>query len=280
MELSPIFDYVVTSEAMLGAAFDPEGTPLRQRVERLEQLSGKASSLLLEDWGAASTDATSVAHGMRLAAIYSCLPSLETVARSETHDFSVALQVSDNLQDLSGHLGSDEFLDASLERPARQKAIIIGHLSEIAVLGAMWWGIANGYRDERSYIVPSNAQLDMGRTKDDRKLAADLVYHRSGTKDKQLIQVKTNGSTPAVKRKLRRYHPELAVVAINDLGGSLKGPIPLLRGVATGRRGLLEAANQKIDAALEAADQRRIGYRQQLRAAKQLIPEGVGYEMA
>lgn len=276
MELSPIFNYVSTSEAMLSMAFDPEGATLMQRVDGLKQLGDSACSLLLEGWSDRSADATSVAHGIKLAAIYSCLPSLETVARSEQHSFGTALQVSDSLQDASEHLSSTEFLDSLHERRFRERALIIGHMSELAVLGAMWWGIANGYRDARSYIVPSNAQLDMGREKDDRQLAADLVLHRGGAKGNQLIQVKSSDSQIA-RRKLRRYHPEVAVVTASTLlaGGGLKGPIPLLKGVAAGHQGLLATANQKIDAQLETADQRQIEHRQQMRMAQQPSPEGV-----
>ena len=261
MEPSSAFAYVSTAETLLQTAFQAEGLSRAARLERLEHAGDRAANLLLENWESSPERAV---RGIRLASVYGCAPSLDKVVRSEPHDFATAVEVSDNIQDICQHLAARGVIDSLLK--SKERVTVVGQLSELAVLGTMWWGVANGQRDERTYIVPSTIQEDNGRQKDDRQLASDLILRQAGKKHRY-IQVKTADS-PITRRKMRyHYHPELAVVIASKLGaGTARGPIPLLRAVAEGRPSFLEKANQQIDTTLEQAKQNNIIYRHGRRA--------------
>lgn len=267
--LSSLGQYNSVPESLLRTTFSPEGLSQSQRLDRIQQLSERAAGLLLENW----EDNPAYTHQtMHLGALYACIPSLEAVASSAAHSVSIAQRVTENLQDLSLYLTSDHFLDIAHQREEDRQETI-GQLSEIAVLGAMWWGVANGYRDERSYILPATYRENQGRDKDDYWLATDLVLRRTGSREKQPIQVKTSDESAITKRKKATYHPALAVVAAGSISSPpTKGPVPLLRAFARNRGIELRKANEKIDEKLEAARQSGISYRQSQKAKTRYRP--------
>ncbi len=260
MELSSIRSYSRMPDQLLGAAFAQDHGDIQAAVSKVDQLNDQAASLLLEPW---ESDPRYTVRGLRIAAMYACAPSLRTVASSQAHKISTAQEVADNMQDMCAHLVSPRF-EVVKEKP-EHKAQLIGQLSEIAVLAAMWWGVANGYRDERSYMLPATKKEDVGYSKGGYKFAADLVLRQKSGK-KQFIQVK-NGYSRSAKRAIEFHHPELAIVIVNDLAeSSSSGPAPLLKAVASNHRSVLEVANQKIDDRLSTASKRGVEHRRQSRS--------------
>jgi hypothetical protein len=259
MELSSRQSYSQLPDQLLGTAFDTDNN---QAVDELAAHGEKARDLLVESWD--SLDEY-VADGFRLATMYACLPSLERVAHSRPQSIEVAQQVSTNLQDICGYATADDFTERAYRRPAQRK--LIGQLSELAVLGTLWWGVASGYRDSRTYILPATRQQDQGYEKDDYNLATDLILRQSGSRQKSLIQVKSSDSA-ITKRKELFYHPQLAVVVASELADTpTRAPFPLLQALTRNHRPMLEAANKRIDTTLQTAKQRGIAYRQSRRAA-------------
>ena len=261
--LSSLGEYNSVPEDLLQTTFSTEGLSRLQRLDRIQQLSERAAGLLLEGW---EDNPAYTRHALHLGALYACVPSLEAVARSTPHDASIAERVTISLQEFGQYLASDHFLDIAHQRDEDRQETI-GQLSEIAVLGTMWWGVANGYRNERSYVLPATYQENQGRDKDDYWLATDMVLRRTGSREKQPIQVKTNDTSPITKRKKALYHPSLAVVAASAISSPpAKGPVQLLRAFAQNRDIELRKANEKIDEELEAARQRGIRHRQSQKA--------------
>lgn len=195
--------------------------------------------------------------GLRAAVVLACMPSLETIASSRSHDTDVAQASFANFQQLAG---------AILDRPSLSnpyalhydkdlKNHVRGQLSEIGVLGMLWWSIAAGRRDSQSFALPATRAEDSGRYKDEYNLGADIVMRQNGSrKAKQLIQVKTDRQ--AAHNKSKHYYPGIAVVALTDILGheqSQELPIRLLRTLTSGKEGQLDDINQRIDTRIRKA---------------------------
>ncbi len=206
---------------------------------------------------------------LRLATCLACLPSLQTVARSERHGKSVAIEVFDNLQLLSERILAVPTLHPrTLEKEkvsVRTRNGISGQLGETAVLGLIWWSIAQELRDTRTYALPATRQEDAGHRRHEGYRAGTYIIMRvSGAKDKQLIQVKTRASAEQ-KAAINRYHPDIAIVLIRDLfEGHHSGPRGLLRSLVSGRRDKLVPLSAQLEHRLQQARDRseyHTGYR-------------------
>jgi hypothetical protein len=160
-------------------------------------------------------------HYLKVAKIVACLPSLVAVSESRPQTQSIARQVSSNFQYLADHilytpsLTPDSLSDMDEEHRTRRRTI--GELSEIGVLGALWWSVANDLRDSETYPLPTTRAEDSGRIKKEGyNTGTDIIMRTSGSKEGQALQVKTKIGPDSIM-KVRRYHPDIAVVALSNI---------------------------------------------------------------
>ncbi len=246
-------DYLQLPDQLLAVAF-PHPLHRESKGQKLQPLQQKAATLLLESW---EYEPNYTVPGIHLATVYSCLPSINTVASSKTHDIDIARAVTANLQDLTDHIFSANIIAGLDQHP--QKMEVIGKLSETAILGTLWWGIANGYRDARSYMLPSTRQEDHGISKDGYLRGTDIIMRHSGVKGRQLIQVKTTLET---EKNCARYHPEVAILTPAELTWlPSKGPRKLLKALSENEHSVLADANYKADVVLQETRDRALEYR-------------------
>lgn len=236
------------SDKVLESAFSGNWQPLATIGQRpFEDISAE----LLED--VISNPRFAVA-GIRLATCLACLPSLQTVARSEGHTQDTAVAVSDNLQFLSDTiLATPELESAALESFGREiQGRVRGQLGETAVLGLIWWSTAHDLRDPRTYALPTTRQEDDGGPRrDGYKVGADIIMRVNGHGNKQLIQVKAS-APPEEQIAINRYHPDVAVVVIKDLLADYhSGPRGLLRILQTDDRDQLVVINERLEQRLQ-----------------------------
>jgi|GEM_PF-4212325 hypothetical protein len=227
--------YLVTADALLDASvgFDGHSTP--ERYSRIDELSTYLVRLFLVDGEATPLVSSEALHG---AAMLACVPSLKQTAGGKQHTYEVATQVTDNLQDVA-----EEIIRANLaECPSN---LVVGKLSEVSVLGAMWWSVANGYFHEDSYAHLESSRHDKG-TLEGRRNGFDISFREGGQKPRRYrVQVKTTHS----KRVDNSYDPRrIKVVTPSDFMPAsdkrLSSTI-ILRALANGNKHLLnKAANR------------------------------------
>lgn len=202
-----------------------------------------------------------LAESLRAAGVLACLPSLETIAASKSHDVSVAEATSENFRQLASNILSTPRLSnphaQELKHDPRLSTHVRGQMSEIGILGVLWWSISTGRRDPQTYALPTTHAEDYGRRKDGYNLGADIAIRQNGSrKAKQLIQVKTSRDIKRNGAKLNRYYPGIAVVALSDvLQPRQPGDLPrrLLGVLASGNNRQLDEINQRIDTRIRKA---------------------------
>jgi hypothetical protein len=201
-------------------------------------------------------------HALRSSLTLACLPSLAVAATHQVHDRQVADEVTDNIRSLG-----DFVLRTPLRRHQTDK--IKGQLSEIAVTGVLWWGIANGNWPETDYILPATRSQDRGDL-NGRRNGIDLLWRLNG-KSRQGVQVKTRFSQYA-----NSYRPDILVLAASSLtsGFGAKHEIPnitLLQALTQNRERDLTRAQQRISTLVEQTASRARDYR----ATKVAVPKQV-----
>jgi len=236
------------SDQLVTVPFDPDSS--EAKIDRLQILRNKAGSLLSTGW---ERDNSLTPSALRMAARHCCLPSLEALALGPPHTSRVAQEVTENVQMLSDHA-----LSANIVPPMHSEGKlgqIVGELSEITILGLLWWSIANGYRDERSYIVPATRKKDGEPRIERRKRGIDLTLYGHHVK-KQKVQVKTKST-----REL--YYPGIALITLQGLSNRrCFENFGLLRALAIGKHALLADAHGKADAILSKACEEGNAHRQ------------------
>ena len=251
MSLEMLGEY---SDELLRGSLTRPNTP-EDRTERLEELAQCMRPLIRASW---HEETLYLEDGLRAAAVIACLPSLSTVAQSESHTRATAVQVSDSLRTLSTRIITTNSLEPDLIKQRggpRALREANGKMSEIAVLGLFWWGIAHGRWDERMYALPATTAQDSGRhqnQKDSLSLATDIMLRQSDSAYKQRIQVKTS----ATDIRPNRYHPEVIVVAVSDLmkRHHAHNPRRFLRFLSRDSR-YLEDMHNRLDAQFRTAEE-------------------------
>ncbi|HVX24309.1 MAG TPA: hypothetical protein VG992_03135 [Candidatus Saccharimonadales bacterium] len=228
--MSLTYDFKVAGDHLLDAAFADHQT-VPERLEKLHDLRLHAGELLIKPWEEWDYLAH---HALHSSLTLACLPSLAVVATHQKHDRSVAEEVTANMSDLGGFIA-----ESRLRKQQTPK--IRGQVSEIAVAGVLWWGIANGYWPESDYILPATRAQDHGNHSG-RRNGVDLQWRHSG-QQRQGVQVKTS-FTPMVNS----YRPDILVVSTDQLVNARRGGanITLLDALAEGRHKDLEEAQHRI----------------------------------
>lgn len=186
---------------VLAAAFQAEGLSIGERLSELHQTSWKLGNLLMGSWESKASETAAAIHG---ATILSCLPSTEIVARGEQHNHKIAEEVLKNLRPLA------KFAITANEK--FQNEYLKGIVSELSVLSALWWGIAEGYAPSNSYASLSRIKQDTG-TKVGRKNGIDIIYRENDGRPKKYgIQVKTGWHSTH-----NAYAPRIKVIATKKL---------------------------------------------------------------
>ncbi len=227
---------------------------------RVQALGEGLGRLVTESW---DMDGWYAPHTLKAAKHVACLPSLRTVANSETHTQAVASEVATNFR----HLAEDILYTPSLSPRALHMTDpdgpvakgVIGELSEIGALGAMWELIARGLRGEKTYVLPTTLEQDSGRIKKDGfNIGTDIIMRTSGgTKDRRLMQVKTKLSRRNAAA-INRYYPEMILIILSELVGRRERfPSYKLLGILqSGDDKQLTAINERVEDSIIRADAR------------------------
>lgn len=251
---------------------DFSGLAKLRRVELHEPAFTKA---LVSNWTPEVYQA--IPASIRLASTLACIQSLVTVASQRPHANYVASRVFNNFQSLSQNLLANRSLSRrELDNYFGDNSVIprriVGQLSETAILGALWWSIANDSRPEDLYALPTTKYEDIG-TRDAQGFSTgvDIKLKRTGEVEADRIQAKT--STLRHNYSVD-YAPGIAVVPVTQLltsrGERLKGPRQLLDFIAYENCTELSLINKQIDDRLERARIRHAKY--QLKSLQETKP--------
>lgn len=260
----PVSQLNVHTDELMSIASPGRREASGQDLIVLDMLSQQLGELVTESL---TTETQYIPQGLRAATVLACGPSLRTVARSEEHTQTIAMEVFNNLHILSSMILNDRSLgaEAILKRDGWDvKKHTVGQWSEIGVLECIWWAIAHGLRDERGYAWPASRQLDSGyRRKDGLSLATDIVVFEPDRKEPIPVQVKT------AEEDRSDYHPEIAFVVVSKLlEGELLRPRGLLNHLvrhnndSNRRLGLINysAIDEELSRARQARDEAKQGY--------------------
>jgi hypothetical protein len=223
------------------------------------------SRALAENW--TSDIYPAIPASIRLAGTLACIQSLVNVASQRPHAHYIAAKVFDNFRTLSRRILTTPCLDTNqlfsyLGRKDKTPGRIAGQLSETALLGAIWWSIANDCRPEDTFALPTSRDEDVGyRDRDGFLTGVDIKMQSTTNSNTQLIQVKTSTNRHGRSHHVDNpYSPGIAIVPIRQLrdrrGRSLS-PRHLLWLVANESDADLLAVNLQIDERLERAHERR-----------------------
>jgi len=243
------------------------GLRAQEPLKRLETVEPAISGALVANW--TSIIYPAVPASIRMASTLACAPSLVAVASEQPHNREIATRVYANFRKLSQQILSSRCLSRSeisnhYGRTSQIDRLICGQLSETAVLGAIWWSIANGKRSVDNFALPTKAAEDKGVLDDNGfKTGVDIKIHSIKEGEPQLIQVKTSNWRHESTAD-NPYAPGIAVIPViklrNDHQRQLNSPRRLLDYIVNGSYAHLAAINQQIDERLERANNRRIKY--------------------
>jgi hypothetical protein len=259
MNPSPVARLDTYSDRLMTAAFSSTPETASKQLERLDAMSQNIGALVVQSW----TSETSHLHrGLRAATFLACLPSLRTTAGLKAHTQAIATEVASNFEELSTTiLTSPDLKPETIKTRAGRETFkdSVGQLSEIGVLGVLWWGIAHGLRHERSFALPATKQEDSGfRIKEGLSLATDIILRETNRK-KLPIQVKTT----ATPERISLYHPEIAFVALSQLmGEDHPNPRRLLSFLAEYDNRQLGAVHSRLEILLCQAEEKTAAYQQ------------------
>jgi hypothetical protein len=189
------------------------------------------------------------------------------VASQRPHAHYIAAKVFDNFRTLSQRILTTTCLDTKellnhLGREDDTPRKIAGQLSETALLGAIWWSIANDCRPEDTFALPTSRDEDVGyRDADGFLTGVDIKMQSATNSDAQLIQVKTSTTRHRQAHHVDNpYSPGIAIVPIRQLRDRRAHPLSprrLLWLIASESDADLFAVNLQIDERLERAQERR-----------------------
>ena len=172
---------MLAADGLLEASVGLAGYSTPERQSRIDVLSKHLVRLFLT--GEDTTPLTS-SYALHGAAMLACVPSLRQTASGKQHTIEVATQVSDNLQDVAAEIMQNNLTICPTTS-------LTGKLSEVSVLGAMWWSVANGYFHEDSYAHLESSRRDRG-TLEGRRNGFDISFREGGRKPQRYqVQVKT-----------------------------------------------------------------------------------------
>jgi hypothetical protein len=230
------------SDELINTALSGTMETSPERLETLDSLSQSMGALVTESW---KNETEYLDRGLRAAGVLACLPSLQAIAAREEHTQAIATKVAVNFRALSHTVLAtpDLHIGAIKARDGLQAyRVASGRLSEIGVMGLLWWGMAHGLRGEGSYALPATTKEDSGdRRKDSLSLATDIVLMEDGL-EKRPLQVKRT------MPETHDYHPDITVVALSELVD--KGPRNYRNLLA-----LLSANNQSLAVIHDKLDQ-------------------------
>ena len=125
------------------------------------------------------------------------IPSLLAISSGQPHNHGIAIDVSNEFTSIAEYIKKNKISGEENDK-------IRGQLSETAIMGLLWWGVANGYDSPQSWARTSTTKEDMG-TYDGLRNGVDIVYHDKTQGKRQLVQVKSsrgyssNGYAPNIK---------------------------------------------------------------------------------
>ena len=228
-------------------------------VAGIRTQSQALTSQLIEVWRRANYPL--IPASLRLAGSLACIPSLVTVANSRVHTQATATEVTDNFQTLSSSVLDTRCLGRKalcrLPPEDRTRPRIAGQLSEMGILGVLWWSIANGLREEGTYALPTTRVEDEGEVRDGYHTGTDIIVYEGIGDERHKVQVKTS---PPQDTDKNSYYPGITVVAVTNLvdskGKHLKGPRSLLDFLTSGNGDDLTTINDQLDERFERAKDR------------------------
>lgn len=243
-ELSPIG----LADQMIDLAIDRHRF---KRAERVEALMDAASLATRMTCDAPPDYFDKPASVLRLMMVLDCLPSLAKSARERRHTIKVAETVNENLGQQLGIA-----LEATKQYASRRhenKANIVGHLSEMAVLGVMWWGIQNHDDRTSNYAWPSLSRHDYGHRDDQGfNTGHDLVLS-TGNKQRHQVQVKSvaarhpDGGDKQVAKKYARHITVVGPPDLVESGRKHFATLVLVKALVGGDHETLERADSLLN---------------------------------
>lgn len=198
-------DVMPLSDFMLASALDSEDLSAREKVDQLILVGQHIGGLLRAGWEQRS-DLDETIQGLTT---YACMPSLVALAEGRPQTKKVAKAVTKNLRILSSHLLENCVDDIYDTREKESSQHVIGRLSELSVMGALWWGVINGQRNLQCSILPVDRHEDAGKMRDGYNVGIDLVLQENGTR--RPIQVKSSLFSTTWD-KIETYHPDITIL--------------------------------------------------------------------
>lgn len=217
------------SSALIDTAFNSQGVSRADRLSQMESISSRLGSFVLESWRENEHPESSY---INAAATLAIAPSMQRITAEKPFDNSINIDVADNFQILCEHLNR-----SGLSRSKDPSTV--GSLSEVAVMGTIWWGIANGYLQEGTHLKPSTLDQD----------ASDRYGKKNGfdatlcmPKQKKVkLQIKTHQGY----KKSAQYEDDIVVVSLDMLNpckNQSMRPNTLIRALAEGDTSTLDSS--------------------------------------
>lgn len=113
---------------------------------------------------------------LRAGTTLACQPSMLARVKKEKHGREIAENVVENLRDHYGRVIGSEICDWQESKEREDYTDIRGCLSEMAILGTIWWGIANRKRfSPDTYMLPATKERDLAYIYDGRRRGIDFI---------------------------------------------------------------------------------------------------------
>jgi hypothetical protein len=213
-----------------------------EKLERLQDVGKQIGGVLAGDW---DQDAAHTSNTLRDLATFACMPSMVKTVEGHPQSKTNAKQVTRNFRALYNLLLSTDLVDGEAVAEHENGQLIFGAMTEIAVLGTLWWGITNNQRSADVSILPTTTAQDMGTEQDGYRTGTD-IFIRSGPDITHRIQVK--GSLED-SEKIASYYRDITVLTPNMLTHRCGGfpAVVLVHALIDNDYNLLRQANLRAE---------------------------------
>lgn len=234
------------SDGLLSMATAPDQTPAN-RLKAVQTFGRAATWLLQNEQFSVQTPKSS----LRLALTVACLPSIERLATGRPHSKEVARNVTRRIIAHYQQLSDAELRPYAVPKPDEppQAGEIRGHLSELAILMLLSQGATRGFRDPRSFMLPTLTSQDNAKKQDGKYAGIDFVL----TEPERETRINSkSGVSPHALDKAENYIPGVVILRPRDVAHA--GPsssVILLDGLVANDVALLDRANREANYIIE-----------------------------
>lgn len=236
------------ADQMLTLVFECDYLSQTEKLERLQVVGKQVGGLLGQGWQRGPAAAAT----LHTAAAYACMPSLAATIEGRPQTKAVAKRVTNNFRVLYGEVLSSELGNPDALDEREDHRFVVGQMSEIAIIGTMWWGIVSGQHSRGSSILPTTTAQDRAPVRGGCRTGHDAVI-RDIFGNERKLQIKSTLKGESNWEKIQTYSPDITVIAPTVLtyDGGRYPSLKLLKILVDNDCRALRLANQRASHFLE-----------------------------